>query len=212
MAPFLMMLGGVVIFGESFNRAQQLAAILLFGSLLLFFNERLILLLGMNNDYTFGVFFIVISAIVWAVYALAQKQLLLSFSSMQIMFMIYVICTLIVTPLSQPFEILEVNTLGLVCLAVCCLNTLIAYGAFAEALEHWEASRVSAVLATTPLITIASVYLFAYFWDQAPTPDDLNWIAYAGAVGVVIGSVITAIGGKAPPTASSRNATIAENQ
>jgi len=33
---------------------------------------------------------------------------------------------------------------------------LIAYGAFAEALEDWEASRVNAVLAERPLVTLLS--------------------------------------------------------
>ena len=44
-----------------------------------------------------------------------------------------------------------------VAVVFCALNTLAAYGAFAEALVHAEASRVSVVLALNPLLTMLVV-------------------------------------------------------
>ena len=69
-----------------------------------------------------------------------------------------------------------------------------AYGAFAEALAHWEASRVSAALAITPLVTFASVALAASWWPDHVQPEQINWLAYGGAVLVVLGSALTALG------------------
>ena len=43
-------------------------------------------------------------------------------------------------------------------LVFCSLNTVIAYGAFGEAMSHWDASRVSAVIALSPLLTLLFVY------------------------------------------------------
>ena len=67
-------------------------------------------------------------------------------------------------------------------------STLIAYGSFSEALTHIEASRVSAILATTPLITL-------FFVQFVPitilNPEPLSFIVILGALFVVTGSVIT---------------------
>ena len=55
--------------------------------------------------------------------------------------------------------LLKLDAIGLWLLAYCALNTLVAYGAFAEALAHWEASRVSTILATTPLLSLGVIAL-----------------------------------------------------
>ncbi len=62
-----------------------------------------------------------------------------------------------------------------------------------EALQHWEASKVSAVLAITPLLTILFANLAAWLWPAAPVPQALNLWSIAGAVMVVIGSAVTAL-------------------
>ena len=55
-------------------------------------------------------------------------------------------------------------------LLACCMNTLVAYGAFAEALAHWEASRVSAILATTPLLCLAAGAGVHALWPSVLAP------------------------------------------
>ena len=75
----------------------------------------------------------------------------------------------------------------------CCLNTVVAYGAFAEALVHWEASRVSATLAVTPLITIFVSALWAWLWPGSVQIEPLNALSYGGAALVVAGSMLCAL-------------------
>jgi drug/metabolite transporter (DMT)-like permease len=79
-------------------------------------------------------------------------------------------------------------------LLFCGLNTLIAYGAFAEALEHWEASRVSAVLALAPLVTLVSVWAVSWITPTLIAPEHLTVIAVVGAILVVMGSVAISMG------------------
>jgi len=79
-------------------------------------------------------------------------------------------------------------------LLACCMNTLIAYGAFAEALAHWEASRVSATLAITPLVTFAAVAMAAWLWPEYVHAETINGLGYGGAVLVVLGSALVALG------------------
>ncbi|TNF13342.1 MAG: EamA family transporter, partial [Pseudomonadales bacterium] len=55
-------------------------------------------------------------------------------------------------------------------------------------------SRVSATLALTPLVTFVSVALASTWWPDHVLPEAVNWIAYAGAVVVVLGSALTALG------------------
>jgi drug/metabolite transporter (DMT)-like permease len=79
-------------------------------------------------------------------------------------------------------------------LLFCGLNTLIAYGAFAEALEHWEASRVSAVLALTPIVTLISVWAVSLLVPTLIAPEHLTILGVLGAVLVVAGSSAIALG------------------
>lgn len=81
-------------------------------------------------------------------------------------------------------------------LAYSCANTLIAYGCFAEALQHWEATRVSAIVATTPLLTLVMSVAARAVWPEQILPEELNPLALGGAVLVVIGSVMAALAGR----------------
>jgi drug/metabolite transporter (DMT)-like permease len=78
-------------------------------------------------------------------------------------------------------------------LIFCCLNTVVAYGAFAEALHHWEASKVSAVLAVTPLFTILFANLVGWLFPAYLSAQQLNLWSWLGAALVVVGSALTAL-------------------
>lgn len=193
LAPFLMMLGGIFIFRERLLLWQKIGAAALVLGLLLFFNDRLITLLTQVTHDSIGVLLVIIAAVTWAAYALAQKQLLMHFNSQQIMWFIYVAGALCFMPFIELSPMSELSTLQWGLLLFCCLNTIVAYGAFAEALEHWEASKVSAVLAITPLLTILFANLVSWLWPDAPVPQSLNGWSVFGAVLVVIGSAVTAL-------------------
>lgn len=193
LAPFLMMLGGIFIFRERLLLWQKIGAATLVAGLLLFFNDRLLLLVTQLGQDSFGILLVIIAAFTWAAYALAQKQLLMHFNSQQIMAFIYVAGALCFLPVIDIAPVFELSLLHWALLLFCCLNTIVAYGAFAEALEHWEASKVSAVLAITPLLTILFANLAAWLWPGAPEPEALNLLAVLGAVLVVFGSAVTAL-------------------
>lgn len=193
LAPFLMMLGGIWIFKERLLLWQKIGAWTLLSGLLLFFNERLLLLVQQMGSETLGVLLIIAAGVTWAAYALAQKQLLVTYSSKQIMYFIYVAGAIAFVPVSDFTPLASFNVLQWSLLIFCCLNTIIAYGAFAEALHHWEASKVSAVLAITPLVTIASTKLLSIFWPALITPQELNHWSLLGACLVVAGSALTAL-------------------
>lgn len=112
------------------------------------------------------------------------------------MLIIYGGCTLMFSPVATPQAVLNLNPLHLGMLLFCALNTVIAYGAFAEALEHWEASRVSAVLALTPIVTLISVSSVAFLMPNLIAPERLTLLGIVGAILVVAGSIAVALGKK----------------
>ncbi|MGF1700690.1 DMT family transporter [Photobacterium makurazakiensis] len=196
LAPVMLLLTSVWVFKETLGRHQIIGVTCLLAGLLLFFNERLAELFTSFSGYTTGVLFAVLAAIVWVVYGLAQKTMLKHYSSPQILLMIYVICTLMLTPLAQPDQILLMDQRQLGMLLFCCMNTLVGYGAFAEAMARWQASQVSAVITLAPLFTILFVDLASLVWPAYFTPASLNTFGYMGAIVVVSGAMFCAIGHK----------------
>lgn len=193
LAPFLMMIGGVFIFKEHLLRWQKAGAVILVAGLLLFFNERLVQLILQAGTETLGVLLVITAAVTWAAYALAQKQLLVHYSSKQIMYLLYVAGTIAFMPVSDFTALLMLSNLHWLLLIFCCLNTVVAYGAFAEALHHWEASKVSAVLAVTPLFTILFANIVGWLFPAYLSAQQLNLWSWLGAALVVVGSALTAL-------------------
>jgi drug/metabolite transporter (DMT)-like permease len=152
----------------------------------------------------------VLAAVVWAIYALAQKQLLNWLSSPLILWVVYALASLALLPLSTPSRLLELDTAHWLALGYCALNTLVAYGAFAEALAHWEASRVSVVLALTPLFTLLTVDLVHAIAPGAVQPEQVGVIGFVGAGLVVLGSALTSLlGNRRAPAAIAGSEAIA---
>lgn len=195
LAPLLLALGGIAVFGEHFTRLQWIGFAVLGSGLVLFAASRGAGLPAPGR-YWLGGAVMVLAASTWAVYGLAQKQLLHTLPSQHIMLLLYAGCALLFTPLSSPGQIVGLDGAELALLAFCAVNTAVAYGAFSEALQHWEASRVSAVLALTPLATLAmleAVDVLAPGFRDAPA---LPLASLAGAGVVVLGSLGVSLGAR----------------
>ena len=194
LAPILFLLGGLLVFREAFSRMQWIGLAVLIAGLALFFNERLPGLLALSGREAAGVGLVVLAGVVWAGYALAQKQLLLALSSVNILLLVYCGAALVLLPLARPGSIVQLTPAQLGLLLFCTFNTLAAYGCFAEALVHWEATRVSAVIALTPLVTIAAVLGYARLFPGSGMAAGLDALGLVGGLVVVVGSVMTALG------------------
>lgn len=193
LAPISLLVGGLIVFGERFSARQYIGFIVFVAGLALFFNDRLGDLVHSFGAYTKGVLLIFIAAVVWGCYAMAQKQLLNVFPSETIMAVIYAGGAMLLFPLSSPATITHLNWVKLLLLAFCALNTIAAYGCFSEALNHLEASRVSAILALIPLFTIAGMKLIGAISATFIAPEMLNGASILGALMVVAGSMLTSL-------------------
>jgi drug/metabolite transporter (DMT)-like permease len=200
LAPLLMALGGIWVFGERFRAAQWAGLALLALGLALFFDDQLVAA-ARAPGYVLGSALVVVGAVVWAVYALLQKQLLVKLGSMHILLFIYAVAAIVLLPFARPTALLELDALHWAVLAYCALNTIGAYGAFAEALAHWEASRVSAVIATTPLLCIAAVSAVHALWPQWLAAERITMLGWLGAGLAVAGSAAVSLLGRRTPAA-----------
>lgn len=200
LAPFLLMLGGIMFYGERFNRLEKIGAFILICGMLLFFNQRLIGLFATFDSYTKGVLLILLAAITWAAYALVQKLLMRSLTAKQLNLMLYFIGAIMLLPFTQLNQLMNMNLLQLLALLFCCLNTVVAYGAFTEALHVWHASKVSAVIALSPLFTFTSMQLAVRWMPDHFQPSDIGIYGYLGAMLVVVGSIMASLG-KSPKLA-----------
>lgn len=191
-APLLMAVGGILVFKERYNAAQWLGLAAIVAGLVMFFRDQAAAPPpGMR--YAWGSFLVLVGALVWAIYAMAQKQLLQRLSSAQILVVIYALATVVLLPLADFGALARLDGFHALALGYCAINTLGAYGAFAEALAHWEASRVSVVLALTPLLTVATVELAHWLSPGLVAPERIALWGWIGAALVVVGSAITSL-------------------
>jgi drug/metabolite transporter (DMT)-like permease len=187
-------LGGLVIFKERYTRYQWMGVGVLTAGFIGFFYEQLKVLAADSSSYTNGNIMLIIGGLSWAVYALVQKQLLTKLDSTHIMWVIYGACGLLFWLFAKPQLLIGLNSIEWLMLIFCGLNTVIAYGCFAESLQHWEASRVSAIIALAPIFTIISMAITDWLAPGLVTPEHITPLGILGAILVVCGSVSISLG------------------
>jgi drug/metabolite transporter (DMT)-like permease len=191
----LLMLGSLVVFNERFGALQWAGFAVLLAGIVAFCAERLRVSGAALPRFGLGVAIMFAAAVMWAVYGLAQKSLLRYSSSQLILTGIYLAGVLLMWPAAAPGSVRALDALQLVLLLFLALNTLVAYGAFAAALEHWESSKVSAVLALQPLTTLFGAHLLGRAWPAHFPAQPLTAIAVGASLVVVAGSMSCALGG-----------------
>jgi drug/metabolite transporter (DMT)-like permease len=193
-APMLFTLGGIFVFREKFAIAQWIGLAVLVTGLALFSSDQISHMVDGLDRYYAGIGFIVVSAVAWAAYGLAQKQLLGRMGAPQIMLCLYVAGALIFTPFAAPSRLLEIDGVQLGALVFCTVNMLLSYATFSEALDHVEATRVSAIISSVPLGTLAAIHAASLFAPTIFAPEAISNVGIAGATLVVCGSLLTSLG------------------
>lgn len=194
LSPFTMIFVGVVVFKDRMTAAQKIGLVLLLIGLFMFFNDKLGELSGLGT-YAQGVLLCAAGSTVWVCYGVAQKLLSVQFSSQQILMLIYAASAAVLLPFAEPANIGGLKGVAAWSFfAYCCMNTLIGYGSFGEALKHWEASKVSVVTTLIPVFTMMFSILGHHLMPDIFSAPDMNGLAYAGAFVVVGGAVMAAVG------------------
>ncbi|MCD4655717.1 DMT family transporter [bacterium] len=198
LAPVFLLAGSLIIFREPFSRRQWGGFLVLLAGIGLFFLPELKSLASLTREFILGAVLIATAALTWAIYALSQKQLLNHYSSQQIMTVIYITGTILLFPWARPEGAFELDSARMALLIFAGINTLVAYGCFSEALDIWDASRVSAVIATIPVFTVIFMLIAQFLFPEFVDPEPLTATKLTGACVVVAGSMICALAKRSP--------------
>jgi drug/metabolite transporter (DMT)-like permease len=139
-----------------------------------------------------GTVILLTASVVWAVYGLAQKALLQYFAAPQILLLIYIGATAILAVFTAPASVRGLPAIELLMLFLSCMNTLVAYGALAEALNAAGAATVGAVLAVGPVATLVVTWVSNRVSPGFFAADLLNVATVLGACVVTLGSALSA--------------------
>ncbi len=185
-------LGGIFIFRERFVGVQVVGLVAIVAGLVMFFHDRLNALFTSFTEYSLGVLILVLSAAALAAYSLAQKQLLVKFSSLQISMLVFGFGALVMLPLTVENipRAMDLSWTSIALLLFCVFTTLGAFGSFAEALQHWEATKISAVLSTVPLIALGFAQLTVSLYPGLFETDPISTLSMVGAMVLVVGSYL----------------------
>ena len=190
----LVALGAILVFKERFNRWQWcgMAAIGL-GLALFFLDRRAGSLQADGHAYALGSALILLSALCWPGFALAQKQLLRNLSSTQIVGFVYLSLTVLFLPFGRPVALLAMDGAHWAAVGYCMMTTLVSYLAFAEAFEHWEASRVAVVCCATPILTVLAVGWTHHLAPALLSAERMTLASWAGGALIVSGSALSSL-------------------
>lgn len=185
--PLTLILVGIFVFKERPTPAQMVGFCLALIGFAFFFKDQLDFSGTHGQVYVYGSLMIYLAGFTWTFFAAAQKYLFKSHTPQQLNLLVFGVSLLCLMPDVQVKEIFTYSLWQWIVLAALGLNTLIAYGALAEALQRIPASLTSLIITINPLGTIFIMQVLDLWHVQWITMEPLKWTGYVGALFVVAG-------------------------
>jgi drug/metabolite transporter (DMT)-like permease len=190
--PVILVFVGVFIYKEKLSRRQIAGMGVTLLGLILFYSEQISAEWQSSAAlFNVGMIWIFIGASCWVVYASIQKFLVTKYQPQQLNLLLYGLPALIYTPIAKPGTLVDIPMIYIVMLVFAGLNTLFAYGAFAEALKYTEANKVSVIIICNPIITIIAMWFLNNFDIAWLEKDPISSEALLYALLVLGGAAMT---------------------
>lgn len=194
--PLTLILIGIFFFKEHLQMAQWVGIALAFCGFVFFNWDQILVAFEHSDRYIAGNIWILFSAITWAIFAAIQKYVMVNdvnkhWPPQVINLLIYGVCCITLLPTASMAEFAPLTSWQWFVLFLLGVNTLIAYGAFGEAMQLIPASHVSLIITLNPLLTIFFVHLFTSLLGLTfIQPEPIHWRGAVGALLVVSGVAI----------------------
>ena len=185
-----LLLGAMFVFRERLTLIQLFGIGLLIAGILLFFNKQLIFLISDTSDMLPGILWVTAAALALSLYTLTQKQLLQILPTSFIIWLIYLVGSVLILPFIRFETLLEQNPQEFILLNISAVISLVAFITLVESLKHLEVFRVSMILATVPIVTIVDMAIISPLVPNLLQPENLTLLSISGAVLAVIGSIL----------------------
>ncbi|HKJ42376.1 MAG TPA: DMT family transporter, partial [Sunxiuqinia sp.] len=186
-------LASVIFFKEKIRKKQLLGFVVAAVGFVFFYRQQIQLMIGHEGQYNAGVLFTFSGALAWAVYAISQKRLVVSYSSAALNLFLFGFPALIYIPFVNFAPLLHLGWVWWTILVFLGINTLVAYSCLAQALKYTAANKVSIIIILNPMITFVVMGIL--------TKMDVSWIAgekfsllsLLGAL-IVLGGAVLVVG------------------
>lgn len=158
--PVSLALIGIFLYKEKLRPVQVLGFLVAIVGFILFYYDKLLYFVEQEDIFNQGVLFIFFGAFTWVVYAILQKGLVKKHAPQSLNLIIYLVPALIFAPAADFAKLITFDTWVYFLLAFLGINTLIAYGALAEAFKRVEANTISIIITLNPIITFTAMEIF----------------------------------------------------
>ena len=183
--PLCLMLSGFAIYKEHLKTTQALWLLVALAGFITFFSDQFEL--GQAKDLVSANIWILSAAITWVWYSLTIRHYTKKgYSSFELNLVVFLVCALVLSFGIDMEEAVSYSLGEWVFLSFLGLNTLVAYGAFGQALKYAPASQVSIIITTNPILTLIIIGVGSPLTPLIPY-EPVSFIGYLGALLVICG-------------------------
>ncbi len=185
-ATVFLVLAGVYVFRERLTLRQVIGMFIAGAGLTLFFMDQQSRV-EMTGEYYFADFLIVMAALVWVGYMVSQKFLSRDYGAQSLNFLVYTVATIVLIGGVEWGEFASAGFNAWWALIFCGINTLLAYGALAEAVKYLPLAIISVIISLNPLITLIGMKILPAMGFANLQPDPVGMVGYWGGAIAVAG-------------------------
>jgi RarD protein len=193
LAPLMLVLVGLLIYKEKINRLQALGFLVAIAGFGLFYRDQISQFMTSADSYNLGAAWVVAAALAWVVFASLQKGLVQKFHAQGVNLVIYLVPAIIMIPLVDFAALAVISWHVWLLLIFLGVNTLLAYGAIAEAFRFIPANKVGIIVTLNPIITITTMVILTSFGVDWIEPESISVYGLMGAALILTGVMIAIV-------------------
>ncbi|WP_321287176.1 DMT family transporter [uncultured Sunxiuqinia sp.] len=188
--PIILALAGVLFFKERLQKVQLIGFVVATIGFAFFYSQQIGQMIGQQGQYNMGVLFTFSGAIAWAIYAIFQKQLVVSNSSAGLNLFLFGFPAIVYIPFIDFAPLTEINWIWWLVLFFLGVNTLVAYSCLALALKYTQANKVSIIIIINPIITFVTMGILTKMNVSWIEGEHFPLLSILGAVIVLSGAAL----------------------
>ena len=196
-ASIFLVLAGVYVFHERLALKQTLGMVIAGSGLFLFFYDQQSHIQD-AGDYYYADFLIILAGLVWVGYMVSQKFLSRQYGAQSLNLLVYAVATLTLIGGVEWEDFTRAGLTSWLSMIFCGINTLLAYGALAEAVKYIPLALISLIISLNPLITLLGMKFLPAMDFFGLQPDPIGAVGYCGGMVAVAGVVLVVYRGEKP--------------
>lgn len=189
--PVLLAVFGIFFFKEKISQIQIIGFLLTIIGFWIFYQQHVgAVPAGQEAQYTKGMLITLTGAVAWAVYAILQKKLVLSYSVSTLNVFIFGLPVLLYLPFVDFANLAHLSFGYWALLIFLGANTLISYGCLSLALKYLEAGKVSVIIVLNPIITFILMGVLTWMQVTWIEGEHFSVLSIVGALVALAGAIL----------------------